>query len=43
LNIGKMDAIICAAGEAKWGNFSELKEVDFYVGIFPRSHPNTNG
>ena len=31
--VGKMDAIICAAGEAKWGNFSELKEEDFYVGI----------
>ena len=31
--IGKVDAIICAAGEARWGNFNELQEEDFYIGI----------
>jgi len=30
---GKVDAIICAAGEAKWGDFQEMTEEDFYVGI----------
>ncbi len=31
--VGKVDAIICAAGEAKWGYFNELSEEDFYIGI----------
>lgn len=31
--VGKVDAIICIAGEAKWGNFSELNEDDYYVGL----------
>ena len=31
--IGKVDAIICIAGEAKWANFNELKEEDYYVGL----------
>lgn len=31
--MGKLDAIICIAGEAKWGAFSELSEEDFYIGI----------
>ncbi len=30
---GKVDAIICAAGEAKWGAFHELTEKDFHIGI----------
>ena len=30
---GKVDAIICAAGEAKWNKFSEMSEEDFYIGI----------
>ena len=30
---GKVDAIICAAGEAKWANFSDLSEEDFYIGL----------
>ncbi len=33
LKIGKCDAIICVAGEAKWGQFKDLSEEDFYVGI----------
>lgn len=31
--IGKVDAVICTAGEAKWANFEELTEDDFYIGI----------
>lgn len=31
--VGKCDAIICVAGEAKWGCFKDLKEDDFYIGI----------
>lgn len=30
---GKVDAIICAAGEAKWAPFNELSEEDFYIGL----------
>ena len=30
---GKIDAIICAAGEAKWAPFNELSEEDYYIGI----------
>lgn len=30
---GKVDAIICIAGEAKWDNFNDLSEEDFYIGI----------
>lgn len=32
-NIGKVDAIICIAGEAKWEQFEKLSEEDFYIGI----------
>lgn len=32
-NTGKVDAIVCIAGEAKWGNFNELTEDDFYIGL----------
>ena len=31
--VGKLDAIICAAGEARWGEFKEFSEEDFYIGI----------
>ena len=31
--VGECDAIICTAGEAKWGDFKELSEEDFYIGI----------
>lgn len=30
---GKFDAIICIAGEAKWADFNELTEEDFYIGL----------
>lgn len=30
---GPLDAIICIAGEAKWGSFKDLKEADYYIGI----------
>lgn len=31
--IGKVDAIVCIAGEAKWALMSEMKEEDYYIGI----------
>lgn len=31
--IGSVDAIICAAGEAKWAAFNDLSESDYYVGL----------
>ncbi len=31
--LGKVDALISVAGEAKWAKFSELTEEDFYTGI----------
>ncbi len=31
--VGKIDAVICAAGPAKFGAFGELTEDDFYIGI----------
>ena len=30
---GKVDAIVCMAGEAKWDDFKSLTEDDFYIGI----------
>ncbi len=30
---GKLDAIICAAGEAKWAPFKELSEADYHIGL----------
>ncbi|WP_424492604.1 short chain dehydrogenase [Salinimicrobium sp. GXAS 041] len=30
---GKLDAIICIAGEAKWANFNQLSEEDYYIGL----------
>lgn len=32
-SIGKLDAIICIAGEAKWADFDALSEEDYYVGL----------
>ena len=31
--VGKVDAIICIAGEAKWGAFDSLSEADFNIGL----------
>lgn len=31
--VGKLDAIVCIAGEAKWANFDTLTEDDFYIGL----------
>jgi len=31
--VGQLDAIICIAGEAKWANFNELSEDDYYIGL----------
>ncbi|WP_418639215.1 short chain dehydrogenase [Winogradskyella sp.] len=31
--IGKLDAIICIAGEAKWDDFNSLTEEDYYIGL----------
>ena len=30
---GKLDAIVCAAGEAKWDTFANLSEEDYYIGL----------
>lgn len=30
---GKLDAIICAAGEAKWALLDDLSEDDYYIGL----------
>lgn len=30
---GKVDAIVCIAGEAKWDDFRNLSEQDYYIGI----------
>ena len=32
-SIGKIDAILCIAGEAKWASFDSLTEDDFYIGL----------
>ena len=31
--IGAVDAVVCIAGEARWGSFEDLTDEDFYVGI----------
>ena len=31
--LGKLDAIVCIAGEAKWDDFDKLTEEDYYIGI----------
>lgn len=33
VKLGKLDAIICIAGEAKWAPFDDLSEEDFYIGL----------
>ena len=30
---GKVDAVVCTAGDAKWGYFNAMTEEDFYIGI----------
>ena len=30
---GSLDAIICAAGEAKWAYLDDLSEEDYYIGL----------
>ena len=32
-SIGKMDAVVCIAGEAKWASFDSMTEEDFYIGL----------
>lgn len=32
-NVGKVDAIVNVAGDAKWDKFDKLSEEDFYIGI----------
>ena len=32
-SLKKIDAILCIAGEAKWGDFKDLTEDDFYIGL----------
>ncbi len=32
-SIGKIDAIVCIAGEAKWAAFGSLTEEDYYIGL----------
>ncbi len=32
-NVGKVDAIVNIAGDAKWDKFDNLSEEDFYIGI----------
>ncbi len=31
--VGKLDAVLCIAGEAKWAPFDALTEDDFYIGL----------
>ncbi|MDM9631463.1 short chain dehydrogenase [Robiginitalea aurantiaca] len=31
--VGSVDAVICIAGEAKWADFEELTEADYYIGL----------
>lgn len=31
--LGKLDAVVCIAGDAKWDAFKNLSEEDFYIGI----------
>ena len=32
-SLQNLDAIVCIAGEAKWADFGELSEEDYYIGI----------
>ncbi|MDO6518807.1 short chain dehydrogenase [Zobellia uliginosa] len=31
--IGRLDAVICIAGEAKWAPFNDMGEADFHIGL----------
>ncbi|MDJ0784310.1 MAG: short chain dehydrogenase [Desulfosarcinaceae bacterium] len=31
--IGRVDAVVCIAGEAKWAAFDELSEADYHIGL----------
>lgn len=31
--VGKVDAVVCTAGEAKWAEFASMTEADFYIGL----------
>ena len=31
--VGKVDAVVCIAGEAKWAAFDSMSEDDFYIGL----------
>jgi len=31
--VGKVDAVVCISGDAKWAEFSSLTEEDFYIGV----------
>ncbi len=31
--VGELDAIICIAGEAKWADFKQITEDDYYIGL----------
>jgi len=33
IDVGKVDAIVCIAGEARWDTFDNLSEDDYYIGI----------
>ena len=32
-SVGKVDAVVCIAGEAKWAAFDAMTEEDFYIGL----------
>lgn len=32
-SVGKVDAVVCIAGEAKWAAFDTMAEEDFYIGL----------
>ena len=32
-SVGKVDAVVCVAGEAKWAEFDTMTEEDFYIGL----------
>ena len=32
-SVGQIDALICAAGEARWALFKDLSEEDYYIGL----------
>jgi NAD(P)-dependent dehydrogenase (short-subunit alcohol dehydrogenase family) len=32
-SVGKIDSVICIAGEAKWAVFDSMTEEDFYIGL----------